>query len=309
LIGIGAAVALLFVGAWIRGGTYGVNTLVRHGPAFWLPVSTDSARLSDSMRLALRSGPVAVPGEFAWRSIGNGFDVGELPAIADGREVDRILVARIDPAKYRFAVRNAPADNYDLDQWMTKLGAALVVNGSYFTHHGTPDTPFISDGIYLGPQDYDAKAGAFVASGTGAGIRDLSHEDWKDALRGADNAMVSYPLLLADGTTHVGRVSRWLANRSFVGQDAQGRIIIGTTRDAFFSLDHLARFLKDSPLGLTRALNLDGGPVACQGIALNGFDRRTKGRWEMQVDGDKGQLLTFPWGDAEMPVVLAVYPR
>lgn len=79
--------------------------------------------------------------------------------------------------------------------------------------------------------------------------------------------------------------------------------------DAFFSLDRLARFLLDAPLDLVIALNLDGGPVACQGISLNGYERKTYGRWEAEIDGDKVQLLTWPYGTVAMPIVLAVFPR
>jgi hypothetical protein len=111
------------------------------------------------------------------------------------------------------------------------------------------------------------------------------------------------------GRNRVSHVSRWLANRSFIGQDKAGRIIIGTTTDAFFSLDRLARFLLEAPLDLTLALNLDGGPVACQGISLNGYGRRTYGRWEAQVVDDRVQLLTWPYGTIDLPLVLAVFPR
>lgn len=112
-----------------------------------------------------------------------------------------------------------------------------------------------------------------------------------------------------EGTTRVTRSSRWLANRSFVGQDAKGWIVIGTTTDAFFSFHRFARFLLAAPLGLTLALNLDGGPVASQGISLNGFERRTNGRWEAQVEGERVQLLTWPYGTVALPIVLAVFPR
>ena len=89
-----------------------------------------------------------------------------------------------------------------------------------------------------------------------------------------------------------------------------GAHIVGTTADAFFSLDRLARFLLDAPLGLTIALNLDGGPVACQGVSLNGYRRKTYGRWEMQAEGDDASLLlTWPYGTIAMPVVLAVLPK
>ena len=94
-----------------------------------------------------------------------------------------------------------------------------------------------------------------------------------------------------------------------MGQDGKGRIIIGTTTDAFFSLDRLSHFLLDAPLDLTLALNLDGGPVACQGISLNGYERKTYGRFELQAEGDKTWLLTRCYGTAGMPMVLAVYPK
>lgn len=140
-------------------------------------------------------------------------------------------------------------------------------------------------------------------------VRDLAHADWQAAFQHADNAMVSYPLLVVDGTTRVLRSTWWLANRSFVGQDAASRIIIGTTTDAFFPLDRFARFLLNAPLGLTLALNLDGGPVACQGVSLKGFERRTYGRLEAQVEDNRVSLLTWPYGTVAMPIVLAVFPR
>jgi len=310
LAGIAAVAAL-----WLHSGAYGFHMLVRHGGSYWLPLGTDSSLLSPAMRRALAEAPSVKAGAVRWQSIGIGFEVAEMPVMAGDDEVDRIELARIDPARidparFRFVLRNAPAGDKDLDAWMTELGAGLVVNGSYFSTHGRPATPFLSDGVQLGPRDYDARAGAFVASTGFVGIRDLRRSDWQTAFQGAENAMVSYPLLVADGLEQVAHPSRWLASRSFVGQDAAGRIIIGTTRDAFFSLDRLARFLRDAPLALTMALNLDGGPVACQGIALNGFTRKTYGKWEAQVEGGRVKLLSYPYGGAApMPIVLAVLPR
>jgi Phosphodiester glycosidase len=179
-----------------------------------------------------------------------------------------------------------------------------------YSRRGVPDTPLLSAGTPMGPTDYDAKAGAFVASSRFVGIRDLAQENWQVAFRGASDAMVSYPLLVSEHrANHVVTASRWLANRSFVGQDKDGRIILGTTSDAFFSLDRLAGFLRQASLGLTLALNLDGGPVACQGISFNGFERKVYGRWEIQAQGADTKLLTWLYGKAAMPIVLAVFPK
>ncbi len=63
------------------------------------------------------------------------------------------------------------------------------------------------------------------------------------------------------------------------------------------------------PLDLTLALNLDGGGVASQAIAINGYQRRSYGRWEAQVNGNKVYLGVVPFGESPMPVVLAVFPK
>jgi hypothetical protein len=212
-------------------------------------------------------------------------------AVVDGREVDRIFLARIAPAKFRFDVRHEATAERDLDAWMTWLGAALVINGSYYTPNYTPDTPILSAGTLLGPAAYDARAGAFVASADFAAIRDLARQSWQDAFKGARDAMVSYPLLMAADGRSRAVASKLYAKRSFAGQDAGGNIVLGTTASDFFSLYELAAFLRQAPLGLKLALNLDGGPVACQGISLDGFARRVCGK------------------TPALPIVLAVMPK
>jgi len=191
---VGLALASLYAVA----GTYGFNVFFRRGLWFGVNVTPDDARLSAPMRLALRDPAGAVTaGPLAWRAIAPGFDVAELAVLADGHEVDRIMLARVDPAHFRFAVRSAPAGNRDLDGWMRELGAALVINGSYFSRDGAPNTPVVSAGVPLGPRHYIANHGAFVASDRAVGVRDFATLDWHIALRSAEDAMVSYPLLLA----------------------------------------------------------------------------------------------------------------
>jgi len=310
LIAGAAALAFLMGGIWVYSGSYGFHVLLRHGGTYWISVKTDDPRLSPSMRLALGEPPPATPGAFEWRSIAQGFQVADLPVTAGGAEVDRLALARIDPARFRFEVYNSPAGDKNLDQWMAHLSATLVINGSYYSRDGSPDTPFLSAGTLMGPKEYDARAGAFVASDAFIGVRDLAHQSWQEAFRGAHDAMVSYPLLLSERRANlVVSASRWLANRSFVGHDGDGRIVLGTTSDAFFSLERLAAFLRQAPLGLTLALNLDGGPVACQGISINGFERKLHGKWEIQVQGSEVKLLAWPYGTVAMPIVLAVFPK
>lgn len=308
-LGAGAQVAWLFSQA----GLYGLNVLLQRGGSFWSAVEANSDSISPSMRLALRDDaptPTAEPPE--WREAAPGLEVAEMVVRAGDAEVDRVLLARIDTARFRLIVRSAPAGNMGLQDWMHELGAVLVVNGSYYDRRGRPDTPLVSDGVQLGPGDYDARHGAFVAGSTSAGIVDLSTRTWRDALAGASDGFVSYPLLLArDGSTRARGDRRWLANRSFIGEDFEGRILIGTTQDAFFSLDRLADFLRTGPLRLATALNLDGGPVACQAVSAGAFRRDFCGAWETRTKAGQLQLLRWPlwWHRFNLPIVVAAVPR
>src|SRR5262249_55047916 len=121
-------VALVLGGLWLFGGSYAVHVVFRHGGFYWINVHADDARLSASMRFALREAPPAIAGAFEWRQIRQGFEVAELPVIAAGSEVDRIQLARINPARFRFEVHQSSAGDRDLDRWMMQLGAALVIN-------------------------------------------------------------------------------------------------------------------------------------------------------------------------------------
>lgn len=295
-------------------GVYGFNGVMRRGGSVWMASNPDDPRVSPSMKLALTRPDLHVTsGDLHWREIHPGFHVGELPVLADGREVDRIMLARIDPARFRFEVKNRPSGDKDLQGWMQLLGAALVINGSYFSSDGTPVTPLLSAGARSGPKAYDPTHGAFVASSSSVQVQDLAGTAWSRAFEGADNAMVSYPMLIGSDGKGRAVASKSLANRSFVAQDAEGYIVFGTTVDAFFSRDRLEDFLRQSPLELKTALNLDGGSVACQGISLGGFARAqcARGRSETRNVSGRTDVVAPLFGRRRwtMPIVLAVFPK
>jgi hypothetical protein len=66
------------------------------------------------------------------------FDVAEVRVVAGGVEVDRILLARVNPNRF---VRRASTGHRELGDRMRGLGAALVLKGSCFSINGSPDTP------------------------------------------------------------------------------------------------------------------------------------------------------------------------
>jgi hypothetical protein len=307
-----AAVAIFGAIAWTYAvhGEYGLLVVWRRGGSVWPVVSREDPRLTPAARLALH-GAVATSGDVTWAPRAPGFESGDLPLLVDGKEADRLLLARIDPKLWRISAHSAPAGDRDLAGWMRTLGAALVVNGSYYGEKGEPDTPFRGGGVDLGPTEYHGSHGAFVSNLGEARIVDLEGVDWRKAFDGGSDAFVSYPLLLDRNGKSRASPSQWLANRSFIAQDRAGRIVIGTSADAVLTLANLANVLKTPQLDLALALNLDGGPVACQAIDVGDFQRKTCGRMEIQADATQVRLLqpVFSGGDWALPVVLAVTPN
>lgn len=316
-VGIWAAVAVcigLAGVAWIwQGhGAYGFGVIAHTGGNYWIEVPKDDPSLDPSVKAAIRAdADQAVAGTFTWKTVAPGYEVAEVPVMLERAEVDRLILSRIDPARYRFSARNAP-EGRNIKEWRKALPkAVLIVNGSYFDKKGLPDTPFVSDGQALGPQTYDAKAGAFVTGEAGASVVDLQHRPWQAALAGSHNAMVSYPMLVGeDGQTRVTVSSNWLANRTFVAEDHAGRIIVGSTRAGFFSLGRLAAFLKASPLDIRTALNLDGGPIACRMEHVGRFHREVHATVEAQPHDTTIGVLRWPFDqDWGLPIVLVVEPK
>ncbi len=269
--------------------------------------------LLSALSLVPAEAQTAAAGPVTWSAPALGFETAEIAAMSGTTEVDRLLVARIDPARFKFELHTAPDAARELAAWVKVTGAVLVINGSYFARDGQPATPVISRGKSMGPKAYGTKHGAFVVNANGPQVLDLGKRRWQDAFRGASEALVSFPMLIGtDGKSRAQNSDPLrLANRSFIGQDAHGLIIVGTTRSGSFSLDRFADFLAVSGLGLTRALNLDGGPPACQAIEIGSFARSVCSNSE--TSSDAGQLRALgqlfgqrPWG---LPIVLAVSPK
>ncbi len=275
-------------------------------------MQADDKRLPVEIQWALGGRPPeAAPGPFAWRQIEPGLEVAELPVIAEGRNVDSILLTRIDTEKFRFELRNREAGDRDLAGWMRALRPVVLINASYFSPDARPDTPFLSEGRLISARNDPPAQGVFTAGQSEAEVEALPNSDWGRAFQGAENALATYPLLIGPDGSNMGiQESHWVANRSFVGEDGSGGIILGTTTGAFFSLARFAIFLHLAPLGLKLALNLDGGPVACQAVDTPEYQRRFCGEWEIRDRGGMFKVLKMPKGSwIPLPVVLTVYRK
>lgn len=256
--------------------------------------------------------PLPASSELKWETRSPGLETAELELRVKDAVVDRMVLTRLDPHRYRFSVHWDTTASRKAEDWARELGAAVVVNGSYFGGEDhAPLTPLRCTGKAEGPTTYQSTHGAFVANADKVEILDLKGKDVFQTINAYPEAMVSYPLLMdPSGENRAIDSKVWLASRNFVGIDRDGRVVLGTTETGFFTLHRLGEFLKTSSLGLRMALNFDGGPLVSQVVRAGDFKRNFHGTAEMS---DGNDVLRAFWhahfeSTWTLPVVLVATP-
>lgn len=210
-----------------------------------------------------------VPPDTGWRELQPGVEVRSLDVSLGGdsggtAQVERVTIARLDPAQVVFRVLYTPRVAYPISVWAQRNDAILVTTGGYFTSENVVTGLTISGGQSHGYR-YDDFAGMFaVTEGEDVTVRWLRTRPF-NASEPLREAIQSFPVLVkpggemgfpADGDD--GRPSR----RAVVAQDAQGRILLLIAPRGSLSLHALAVWLAGSDLDVDTALNLDGGTSA-----------------------------------------------
>ncbi len=246
--------------------------------------------------------------DYTWQAIGKGLSFARLEILDKKEIVESLAVVRIDPNLNAFRIFHGPPQS--LSAWQETTGAAVLVNGSYFTKDWQPCGLVISDGKMYGPRRNAAMRGMFVAEPRGvspdlprATILDLVAHPVDINTLPWTQGLMSFPLLLdSRGRLRVKKTDLQ-AQRSLIATDRQGNILICHTAGDYFTLYELARFLKASPLEIDTALNLDGGSKAQLAIRTPEFTFTAPSALERRARD---------WFDDEaslLPTVIGVFPR
>lgn len=224
-----------------------------------------------------------------------------------------VAVLRVNPNRWRFEVlhyslHGPEAKPLTVEEWRDSTLATAVFNaGQYYSD-------FSYMGLLInGDQEFSMKRhpqwqGLFVAEPTRKGLSkakvvDLKYEEFK--LNTTPYTQIAQSFMLFD---HTGkkRVKQgdWVANRTAVAQDRQGRLLIFVTEGGLTIWD-FARLLQTSGLSLTKAMSMDGGYESELAVRTNRFDYTTYGQWETNDYGD----ISLPGIQMPLPAVIALYPR
>lgn len=221
----------------------------------------------------------AVAAALTWTRYGPGLDVGlaDLSAPGEGRRT-RLVVARIDPRRFRLRLETALTPDFVLPAWRVdraRAPAALAVNAGQFSGI-VPWGWLVLGGKEVRPPGRGPLSSAVVIDGSGA-VRLVPASDIERvrAQGGVRFAFQSYPTLLEEG----GRIPEALRHarsgvdlahrdaRLGLGVLTDGRLLLALTR--FRGLGGAGEFL---PLGLTNPeMAAVMGALGCRAaVALDG---------------------------------------
>jgi hypothetical protein len=215
-------------------------------------------------------------------------------------------VLRVDAARAPLRVRHCSLEPegrpLDILEWQRRSGAIAVFNaGQYY-----PDLRYMgllaSGGNVVSRRAHPKFQAALVAgprvAGSPARILDLALEPLDpDTLAWAEVAQ-SYMLFDRQGRVRVRR-SDQVANRTAVGEDGQGRIVV-VVSEGGYTLWEFAKLMQSLPLGLRQAMAMDGGREAELVVSAGGFRYASFGDWPKSGAND----AALP--RVELPAVVTV---
>lgn len=220
-----------------------------------LPPTTPSPPVIATLTLA----PTAtVPADSGWQSAAPGLETRQIAIVDEGGVTrEQLTLVRVEPSRYEFEVAYHPGEPQLLADWLAETGALLVVNGGFFTPEFLATGLIISDGVASGVS-YRDFGGMFAVTAAGPQIWALAERPYAPemALR---EAVQSFPVLVRGGTAVYTELDGQQARRTVVGMDDNGRVVFLVAAWGYFTLADLSSYLAASDLGLTVALNLDGG--------------------------------------------------
>ncbi len=197
-----------------------------------------------------------------------------------------IAALRLDPERIRLRVRHYSqvdaAEPPDVVQWQRQTRAVAVFNAGQFY----PDWRYMgllaSGGRWLSRQAHIGYHAALVADrrgpGEGGHVLDLAAISIAPESLAWNEVAQSYMLFDSTGSLRVRRSER-IANRTVVGEDRHGRLVVLVSEGAY-TLADLAFVLQKSPLHLRHAMSMDGGREAELVVTRGDFRYASFGKWE-----------------------------
>lgn len=224
-----------------------------------------------------------------------------------------LAVLRVDPGLWSFGVYHytmygAEAKPLKINDWRAKLEATAVFNAGQYR----PDFSYmglLANGRWkFSRKPHPDWQGVFVAEPNKADLAeakiiDLQYNSF--SLDSGSYSQVAQSMMLFDATgKKLVRKGNWTGNRTALGEDSKGRILIVVTEGGFTLWD-FAQMLQEAPFDLVQAMSLDGGYRSALSIRTGRLKYSLSGQWETSDYGD----VSLPGFKTGLPAVIGIFPR
>jgi hypothetical protein len=246
-----------------------------------------------------------------WRTLKPGLEFATMSGTPVCRQGSpEIALLRIDPAQAIVRVHHYTLEAVDtppdIVEWLRLTGAHAVFNAGQFYPDWSYMGILVSNGhVVSGRPHRDFKAALVAAPAKGppaARVLDLDGAPLDPRAPGWREVAQSFMLFDSTGKIRV-RSSDRVANRTGVGEDHHGRLIVVTTEGGY-TLSDFARLIRHAPLQLKHAMSMDGGYEAELCVEAGGFRYASFGPWKKKTREDDP-----PGAQTPLPAVVSVSAR
>jgi uncharacterized protein YigE (DUF2233 family) len=262
--------------------------------------------MSITRRVVLASIGLAAPAyaqtNITWRVLSPGLDhaTARVQSAIGDRRLD---VLRIDPARNRFTMLIAAATNAaprSARRWANENGLIAATNAGMFRANRLPVGYCKANGRVLQPT-LSADRSIFTFDDNNARLLDLSCDAFDPTAH--ENAIQSIRMISCEGR-NVWRQQPRIWSTACIAEDGAGKILFLHARSPL-SVHDFINAIRRLPLGITRAMYLEGGPEATlYARAANGDVIERFGSFETGFNENDDNNVAWP-----LPNIIGVVPR
>lgn len=253
----------------------------------------------------------AAPAASPWKSLEPGLELGSFQGPANDIGDRQIHVLRVDLSRFELALLNASAEkrgNLTAKQWCAAKGCIAAINASMFKTDGLTSVGLMRTRLHVNNPDDVKKYKAVLAfdplasSGPRAQLLDTDVDDLGSAKKRWGALVQNLRMVDAHRENRWGpSKKRW--STAAVALDSQGRLLFIHCRSPY-PVHALVDALLALPLGLQRAMYVEGGPEAQLYVRAGGEEHEYVGSYETGFFESDNNHEAWP-----VPNVLAVMPK
>jgi uncharacterized protein YigE (DUF2233 family) len=263
-------------------------------------------RMSITRRVVLSSIGLATPAlaqsAVTWRGLSPGLDhaTAQIQSTIGDRRLD---VLRIDPARFRFTMLIAAATNtapQTARQWANEHGLVAATNAGMFRTNRLPVGYAKANGRVV-QSSLNADRSIFTFDAASVRLLDLSCDAFDAAAH--ENAIQSIRMISCEGR-NVWRQQPRIWSTACITQDGEGKVLFLHARSPT-SVHDFINAIRALPLGIARAMYLEGGPEATfYARGANGQTIERFGSYETGFNENDDNAAAWA-----LPNIIGVVPR